>query len=164
MFTFEPGVGIWSVLSFLLVFFFLQHFVYPPMRKILDERRKTIEFSLEESQKNRIEAKKLFDQAEDQLKGVRQDAQQILSDAQRRGKELENEHQARAMEEYRTIRNEKQKELAQMEKDFLDSVENHVAALVLQACQKILSVDLTPDQKEQIIQKRIKELENLKAI
>lgn len=164
MFTFEPGVAIWTLISFAIVLVFIFKIAYPPVRKVLDERRETIELSLKESQKNREAAQKLFQQSEEQLKGVREEAHRIVSEAETKGQALREQHTQKALQEYRELRNSKMHELQEMEAAFMKKIEGHVAELVVRSCDKVLRVDITPEQRDKIIYQRIQELENMKEL
>ncbi len=164
MFTFEPGVAIWTLISFIIVLTVLWKLAYPPVRKILDERKDTIEFALSESKKNREEAQKMFSEAEEKLHGVKLEAHRIVSEAQSKGQQMLSDYEKKALDEYRNLRRQKELELEATEKDFLRSIEEHVANLVVKACHKIIDVDLTQEQKDAVIKKRIEELEDLKKL
>lgn len=164
MFTFEPGVALWSLLSFILVLFIVQRFIYPPIRKALDERKNSIEFALEDSKKKQEDAKSMFAEAEEKLRHVKSEAHKIISEAQEKAHQLEKDYEQKALAKYRELLKNKEAELHKMEEKFYASAESDIAQIVIKACQKILKFDLTQKQQDTVVQKRISELKNIKKL
>lgn len=164
MFTFEPGVALWSIIAFLILLYFMQKYAYPPLRTILDERKTTIEFALQESQKNKQESKEMLSAAEEKLKNVKSEALQLMTEARDKARILSEEYQKKAKDQYIDLLRKKEEELHKTEEKFYKAMENDIVQTVIKACQKILKFDLSPEQKEKIVQIRIKELEELKDL
>ena len=164
MFTFEPGVAFWSLLSFVFVIFFIQKFVYPPIRKVLDERKNNIAYALSSSQKDSEDAKKMFQEAEEKLHNVKSDAHKIVSEAKEKAHSLEIAYKEKANKKYRELLKEKEKELVIVEEKFHRSMHNHIAQVIVKACRSILKFDLSKEQQEKAVEERIKELENLNKL
>ena len=142
----------------------LYKYVYPPVRKVLDERRDTIDQALSSTKKDRDEAQVMLTSAETQLRNVRLEAHHIISDAQNQGQTMLRDYEQRATQEYRELRHKKELELQKMEEEFFKKIEGHLATLVVNACEKVIRLDLTDDQRATIIRKRVQELENLKDL
>ncbi|MBU0581211.1 MAG: F0F1 ATP synthase subunit B [Candidatus Margulisbacteria bacterium] len=164
MFIFEPGVAFWTILSFIFVLIFVQKYISPQMKKILDERKNNIEYTLEETQKNRQEAQQMFSEAEKKLRQVKTEEHKIISEAKEKARLLEKEYEKKALEKYRELQKKKEEDLVELEEKFLKTMEGHVAQIVIKACQKILRLDLTEQQKNEVVLKRIEELESLKNL
>lgn len=164
MFTFEPGVAVWSLIAFSLVVVFMQRVIYPKIRKVLDDRQKIIDEALAEAQTNRTEAKKMRDEAEEKLRNINLEAHQIISAAKTKAIELKQEYEKKAVNEYRDLRKSKKEELQKLEEDFINTSEDSLAALIIRACEKTIKTKLTPEQHQEIINNRIQELKTLKEI
>jgi F-type H+-transporting ATPase subunit b len=164
LFSFEPGVIIWTVISFLIVLVIINKLAYPPINKILEERKNLIDFSLSEAKKNQESANTLLAQADEKIRNINNEGHKIISEAKGKAKNIEKEYEARALSEYAKLRSKKKEELNEIEKKFFQATELKLTQTVVQACQKILSLDLTAEQKEQFILHRIDELKEIKNL
>ena len=66
----EPGLYIWTILTFLVLVALLAKFAWRPLLRALEERQASIRASLDEAR-----------QAREELKRVQSDAERLLADA-----------------------------------------------------------------------------------
>ena len=164
MFTFEPGVALWTVFSFLIVLFIIQRQVYPPVKKLLDDRKATIEKDLAEAKEKNTVAEKVSKELSDKLQSIRTEEQRVLSEAREQARQLYEKYAAEAMEEIRTMRKQKETDLGQMESAFFEKSEQKLTRLIVASCEKILKTGLTTEQQQAIIAERIGELEKVQNL
>jgi F-type H+-transporting ATPase subunit b len=138
----DPGLLFWMLVSFGIVFFVLAKFGFPIIVKMVEDRKAYIDQSLEAAK-----------QANEQLKGIREEGERILSEARderthilketndMRAK-IVNDAKDQAHAEADKIMNdariniEKEKSLA------IHDIQNQVAALALDIAEKILRKNL----------------------
>lgn len=164
MFIFEPGIALWTVLSFLVVFLIIQQKIYPPVRKMLDERKAAIEKNLTEAEQKNQEAAKVSKELTEKLQTVRIEEQRILSEARERSRTLYEQYAKEALEEIRALRQQKEQDLNSMESAFFEKSEQKLTKLIMLSCEKILKVGLTPEQQKAIIAERIQDLARVKEL
>lgn len=164
MFTFEPGVALWSIIAFCLALFIIQRKVYPPIRQLLDQRQTQIEHNLSDAEKKRTEALSLLAESDEKVRNIRLEEQRILSEAREKANELYHSYEQKALTDARKLRQEKEHELKDMEEAFIVASEGKISSMISNVCDKVLSVELTPEQHDAIIKSRIAELAKLKEI
>ena len=78
-----PGLMIWTLVSFAIVFFVLKRYAFGPIQKLIDDRRERIRQSVEEADRARDEARGLLEEHKALIGQARSDAEGILAEARR---------------------------------------------------------------------------------
>lgn len=164
MFTFEPGVALWTVLSFCIVLFIICKYVYPPVNKLLLERAELIAKNLTEAEEKNAVAEKVSKELNEKFQTVRVEEQRILSEAREKANQLYEKYAKEALAEIREMRQQKEQNLNEMETAFFEKSEQKLAAFIVSGCEKILKTALTPEQQQAIIAERIQELSKVKEL
>ena len=132
-----PGLMIWTIFCFGVVFFTLKKFAFGRIQAAIDERREKIRSSLDEADNARAEAQKLIEEHRALIAQARNDAEEILAEArkvataqaQRAKEETEADRQRRLEDTRKQIEAETQKALGQ--------IRTEVAELTLAATAKV---------------------------
>ena len=154
----EPGLVIWSGLTFLVVLALLTKFAWKPILGMLKAREDEISSSIakaKEAQQEfaRIEAQKAKMEAESRaerdamLKEAKEKVQQMLDEAHKRSQE-EGE---KLIEQART-------QIEREKAGAIDDLKRQVAALSVQIAGKLIESNLQDgDRQEQLIEKYLQE-------
>jgi F-type H+-transporting ATPase subunit b len=132
-----PGLMIWTIVCFAVVFFTLKKFAFGRIQTAINERRETIRRSLDEADAARAEAHTLIEEHRALIAQARTDAEEILAEArkvataqaQRAKEETEADRQRRLEDTRKQIEAETQKALGQ--------IRTEVAELTLAATAKV---------------------------
>ena len=154
-----PGLMIWTIVFFLIVFFVLKRYAFGAIQKLIDERREQIRRSIEEADNARDEARKLLDEHRQLIGQARSDAEQILAEArgtrvameQRMREETEAERQRRLEETRREIAAETARALEQ--------IRSEVADLTLEAASRVVGRSLDAERDRELIAEAIGSLD-----
>ena len=76
----DPGLFVWTILTFLLLVFVLAKFAWKPLLKMLQDREDMIRSSLEDAEKAKSELERLNEESEAIMAKARSEAQSILAD------------------------------------------------------------------------------------
>src|ERR671928_41434 len=101
-----PGLMIWTIIFFVVVFFVLRKYAFGAIQKAIDDRRDAIRRSIEAADEARDEAQRLLDEHRKLIAEARGQAESILAEArktrdsmeQRMRDETESERQRRLEE------------------------------------------------------------------
>jgi F-type H+-transporting ATPase subunit b len=154
-----PGLMIWTLVCFAVVFFVLRRYAFGPIQKIIDERRERIRQSLDEADKARTEAQKLIEEHRALLAQARSDAEEILAEARkvaaaqaaRAKEETEADRQRRLEETRKQIEAETVKALGQ--------IRSEVAELTLAATAKVTGKVLDSADHKRLIEDALADLD-----
>ncbi len=162
MFEFQPGVAIWTLISFALVYLVVHKAVFPVVRKAVVARRAQIERSLADADARQAEAHARAEELEDRLRRMTQQELEVLAEAREKARRLYEEHEQKALEDFRVMRKQREAELQKMEEGLAESMRAAFARTVVEACHKVMRTELTQEQQARILDERISRLEQLK--
>ena len=154
-----PGLMIWTIVFFGLVFFILKRYAFGPIQRTIDERRQKIEQSIEEADEARNEARRLLEEHRQLIGQARGQAEEILADArkvadaqrERVREETEADRQRRLEETRRQIEAETHRALEQIRAE--------VAELTLIAATKVTGKALDDADHRRLIDEAVGELD-----
>src|SRR6476646_11070448 len=84
-----PGLMIWTVIFFLIVFFVLKRFAFGPIQGMLDKRQETIQDSIKAAENARDEAQRLLEQHKQLIGEARGEAEGIRAEARKTRESME---------------------------------------------------------------------------
>ena len=154
-----PGLAIWTLVSFGLVYWVLKRYAFGPIQGLIDERRERVRQSIEDAENARKEARALLEEHRALIAQARGQGEEILAEArrvadslrQRVKDETEADRQRRLEETKRQIEAETQRALEQIRAE--------VAELPLVATSKVTGKVLDDDDHRRLIEDAIKDLD-----
>ena len=151
MFQAEPGLMIWTVISFTILLVLLWKVAYKPITKALKKREDTIRDSLEEANKTRESAETLLNDYKNQLAQARKEAQKIISEGKVMGENVKKEIIQKAHEESNQIVKRAQEEIEFQKEKALMELKERIADLTIMAASKVIEKSLDKKDHEQIL-------------
>ncbi|GAB3007125.1 F0F1 ATP synthase subunit B [Cyclobacterium sediminis] len=155
----ELGLIIWQLIAFAILFFILAKFAWKPILSALDERDSSIEASLSEAEKARLEMQNLVADNERLLQEARVERDEILRSANEfatQTMEISKEEAAKAgakmIEEAKAVI-ETEKQAA------LTDVKIQVAELSLKIAEKLMRQNLaTEASQKELVEEFVKDI------
>lgn len=140
------------------LFLIMSYLLFNPARKLLNDRREKIRGDLENASKDKESAAALKAEYESRLAKVDKEAEEILSDARRRGLANENQIIAQAKEEASRII-ERARVEAELEKQKMaDEVKKEIVSVASIMAGKLVAVSIDPAVQAQLIDETLKEM------
>ena len=148
----NPGTIIAEILSFLIFLFLMYKYGFPPMEKILRERRERIERAIEEARRDREEAQKLKEEFEAQMQGARQEAHALIDRAQRTADVQAQETIVEARREAERLIAMAREEIAGEKREALRQIRKEVAELSLSIAGRVLESELDQERQRKLVE------------
>src|SRR5512143_2700812 len=95
----NPGLTLWTVITFLILILVLAKVAWGPIVRMLDERERTIRDAIDQAKKERAEAERLLAQQKDSLAQARREAADLAKKGQQEVEALRAELTARPRKE-----------------------------------------------------------------
>ena len=143
-----PGLLIWTLLAFLIVFFILKKYAWPAIIQGLNEREAGIAESLATAEKVKGEMVALKNENEAMMAQAREERGIMIKEAKEQSLKMISEAKEKAKAEYDRIVADAQAAITQQKNAALTDVKNQVGALVIEVSEKILRRELS-DKAEQ---------------
>ena len=159
----DPGLFIWTILTFLLLLMVLAKFAWKPLLAMLDERQKSIDDSLLSAEKARQELEGINQKSEAILSKSRTEAQTIVTDAKSAADKLKEDIVLKAKKEA-DGQLEKAKNQISVEKDkALLEIRQEVVDLSITVAEKIIKKNISKDDNASIIEDSLNKLDKYEA-
>jgi F-type H+-transporting ATPase subunit b len=159
IFEIDPGLFVWSVITFLALVGLLYKFAFNPLMRMQKARQAEIHQAIHEAETLRDEAHELLANYKQQLAEARQEAEAIVDRARKAGEATKAEvlEEARLQAEA-TLAKARQ----QIERDTnqaLQRIREEVADLTVAATEKVARSSLSPEDQLRLIQEAINEID-----
>ena len=87
----EPGLVIWTVVTFVLLFLFLRKFAFGPIQNMIDVRRDSIQESIKAAEETRREAERMLAEYRESIASAKHEAEEIIERAHKVGESTKSE-------------------------------------------------------------------------
>ena len=159
----DPGLFVWTILTFLLLLFVLAKFAWKPLLKMLKDREELIRSSLEDAEKAKEKLEKLNSEGEAIVNQARSEAQTILSEGKAAATKLKEETLAGAKEQAKNIISEAEKQI-NVEKDkAINEIKSEVVNLSLNISKKLINKNLSPEDNKALINESLSNVKEYEA-
>lgn len=158
MLNLDPGMMIWTWITFLVVLAVLSKVALKPILATIENREKAIRDDLEQAQKQREEAQQLLEQHRKMMAEAESEAQRLLKESRELAEQKRQEMLSQAKEESQKIVEMAKKEIEQEKENALTSLKSEIADLAVTAAEKIIMHNLDKDKQKTIVDEYIKDL------
>jgi F-type H+-transporting ATPase subunit b len=156
----DPGLFIWTIITFLVLLFLLAKFAWKPLLTALESRQDTIRKSLDDAQKAKEELERLQRESAEIIRKAHLDAQAIVgkgrTDAERLGEELRQ----KAREESDGIIKNAERQIQLETRRAVQEIRREAVDLSVTIASKLLERHVSKEDNERLINDTLKEIEN----
>src|SRR5207248_4799652 len=154
-----PGLMIWTIVFFLIVFFVLRKYAFGAIQKLIDERREAIRRSVEAADEARDEAQRLLEEHKKLIAEARGQAESILAEARKTRESMEQRMREETEAERQRRLEETRREIAAETQRALEQIRSEVADLTLEATSIVVGKKLDADRDRELISEAIGSLD-----
>jgi F-type H+-transporting ATPase subunit b len=148
MMEINPGLMVWTILTFLVVLVVLRLAAWKPLLAALQAREDKIRNQLDEAERARVEALALLNENKEQMAKAEEQAQRIIREGRDLSERLKAEMLEKAQQSSRQLIDQAKDEIAREKERVLQELRGEVADLAIGAAGKILATNLdTPRQR-----------------
>ncbi len=157
----DPGLFIWTILTFLVLLFLLRKFAWKPLLTMLESREKMIRDSLDDAEKAKLELERLNQESEEIVAKARSEAQTVVSEGKSTAEKMKEGILNTAQEKADQLMEEARKQIkAEKEKAILE-IKSEVVDLSLEITKKLIGKNISKADNQSLIEESLKEI-NLK--
>jgi F-type H+-transporting ATPase subunit b len=155
----DPGLFIWTILTFLVLLGLLAKFAWRPLLEALESRQNAIRKSLDDAQQARQELERLNQESAQILRHARAEADQIIvsgrSDAERLREEMRQKAKVEADGIVKNAERQIQLETARA----LQQIRSEAVDLSVMIASKLIQRNLSKEDNERLIEEALKQVE-----
>ena len=159
----DPGLFVWTILTFLLLLTVLAKFAWKPLLKLLKDREDLIRSSLEDAEKAQTELARLNAEGEKIINKARSEAQKILSQGKASAVKMKEEILIDSKEKAKTITDNAENQI-RIEKDkAIAEIKGEVVNLSISMAEKLIRKNLSADENKALIEESLLKLKEYEA-
>lgn len=149
--TLEPGMLIWTFITFALLLWLLKKFAWKPLLGALESRENKIREDLQKAEDARGDAERLLAEHRKLLQNSEADARKIIDDAKSTAEMLKQGIVDTAHEQARQMTAQAKAEIQREKDTALSQLREEVADLAIRAAGKILGEELDADKHRRLV-------------
>jgi F-type H+-transporting ATPase subunit b len=154
----NPGLVVWTTVTFLLVLLLLNKFAWKPIIKALDDRADRIRNDIERAGQLRNEAEELFQQYQNKLNDLKGEAQEIINEARKDAETLKNDILEKARKEAEEIRARSRKEIQLAMDAALEEIHRQAVDLSVEITKRVITRNFTPEDHKKQLQEALESI------
>ncbi len=147
-----------SMIAVFTLFLIASHFLFNPVRDMLQKRREKIRDELESAKQSQDEARLLKAEYEEKLGNVEKEAEEILSAARKKALANEAKILAEAKEEAARIRERAETEAELEKRKAADDVKREMVTLASILAGKVVAASIDTAVQDSLIEETLKEI------
>lgn len=147
----DPGLFVWTIITFLLLLTVLAKFAWKPLLNILKEREDFIKSSLNDAEKAQQELARLNAEGEAIINKARGEAQSILAQGKAAATKLKDETLNDAKEKANMVIADAEKQIQVQKEKAIAEIKGEVVNLSLSVAEKLIKKNLNADDNKALI-------------
>ena len=159
----DPGLFVWTILTFLLLLTVLAKFAWKPLLKMLKDREDLIRTSLEDAEKAQTELAKLNAEGEEIINKARAEAQEILSQGKSSAVKMKEETLNDAKEKAKAIAKDAEKQIQVEKEKAIAEIKSEVVNISLSVAEKLIKKNLSAEDNKALIDESLSHIKKYEA-
>jgi F-type H+-transporting ATPase subunit b len=155
----DPGLYIWTIVTFLALVALLAKFAWRPLLEALDKRQESIRKSLDDAQKAKQELERLHVESQKILAAARAEADQILSNTRSDANRFREELKQKAQTEAAGIVKNAERQIEQETARALQQIRHEAVDISVSIASKLLQRNVSKDDNARLIEDTFKQIE-----
>jgi len=155
----DPGLFIWTIVTFLVLLALLAKFAWKPLLAALDSRQETIRKSLEDAQRARQDLERLNKESAEIIRTAHVEAESIISQGRADGERLREEVRQKARAEADNIVRNAERQIQLETGRALQQIRREAVDLSVMIASKIIQRNISKEDNERLIEDALKQID-----
>ena len=151
MLSIEPGLLIWTIITFVILLIVLRKVAWTPLLSALEQRESTIRNSLDEAQRVRQESEQLLAENRRILANANRESARILEQGREEAERLRTSITEQARTEAQRMIDEARREIVRERQLAVQELKRTAADLALAAAGKLLRTAVTDEAHRRLV-------------
>jgi F-type H+-transporting ATPase subunit b len=160
----DPGLFIWTILTFLVLVGLLARFAWRPLMEALERRQATITKSLDDAQRARHELERLQRESTQMMATARAEAEALVSRSRSDAEALREELKQKARAEAAAIVKNAERQIQLETARAVQQIRQEAVDLSVAIASKILRRQVSKEDNEGLIEETLKQVESRRHV
>ena len=157
----DPGLFVWTILSFLLLMFLLSKFAWKPLLKMLNEREEKIRTAIEKAENAEKKLETLNEQGEKLLSDARSESQKLLLSTKETAQNLKEEIEREAKQKATSIIDQARLQIQAEKNQVLSEIKNELSSFSIMIAEKLIKKNINKDDNMKLINESIEKVNKI---
>ena len=157
----DPGLFVWTILSFLLLMFLLSKFAWKPLLKMLNEREEKIRTAIENAENAEKKLETLNEQGEKILSDARSESQKLLLSTKETAQNLKEEIEREAKQKATSIIDQARVQIQAEKNQVLSEIKNELSSFSIMIAEKLIKKNINKDDNMKLINESIEKVNKI---
>ncbi len=154
----NPGLMIWTVVTFIVLLFVLKKVAWKPILAALDKRENDIKESLAQAEKARDEAKQILEENQANLAKAEEESRKIIEQSRTYAESLKEQLMRESKEQAKKIVDDASSEIQRNKDAAFEELKGQIAEIAVGAAEKIIRDTLDAQKSKQVIDKYLNDV------
>ena len=159
----DPGLFIWTILTFLILLYLLKKFAWRPLLAALENRQGVIRKSLEDAEEAKRELERVSQKSRQIISQARAEAQSIVARSRSEAEKLRADVKQKARAEADSILREAERQIQLETATALSKLRHDVVDLSLLVASKLIKKHLSKEDNDSLIAESLKQIESFRV-
>ena len=155
----DPGLFIWTIATFLVLFYLLRKYAWRPLLTALEERQETIRKSLDDADQAKQELDRLNKESAQIIAEARAEAQAIVAKSRAAAETVREGLKKKAKEEADALVRGAQRQIQLETARVIQQIRHEVVDLSLAVASKLIKKNLTQEDNDALIQESLRQID-----
>jgi F-type H+-transporting ATPase subunit b len=156
----DPGLFIWTIVTFLVLLTLLAKFAWRPLLQALETRQNSIRKSLDDAQQAKQELERLNAESAQVIARARQEADTIITQSRSDGDRLREEIRQKARGEADLIVKNAERQIQLETSRAIEQIRHEAVELSVMIASKIIQRNLTREDNERLIDEALRQVQS----
>ncbi len=156
----DPGLYIWTIVTFLVLLALLAKFAWGPLLDALDKRQDAIRKSLDDARQAKEDLQRVHAEAQKILAEARGEAGEIVSRTRTDAARFADEMKVKARADAEALVKHAERQIEMQTARAVDTIRHEAVDLSVAIASKILRRDISKEDNERLIQDTLKEMQS----
>ncbi len=149
---------IFQIINTIILFFALRHFLFKPVKNIMDERQNLIVSEIDEAKNKNETADKLIKEYQEKLENLEDEGRAIIKEASIKANNRADEIIEEANKEAESIVLRAQKEIERQKVKAVNELKEDIVNLTILAASKVLDENMNDDKNKVLVNQFLDDL------
>jgi len=154
----NPGLIIWTIVTFLILLFILKKVAWKPILSALDQREKDIKDSLEKAEKAKEDAQKILDENQATLAKAEEESKKIIEQSRSYAENLKEQMLKESKKQAKKLVEDAAEEIDRRKDSAFEELKDQIAKIAVNAAEKIMKQNLDADKNKHIVDSYLKDV------
>ena len=156
----DPGLFLWTILTFLVLFGLLARFAWRPLMEALDSREERIRKALNEAAKASEEFEKLQQESKQITAKARTEAQSIIAASRKQAETVKEEILQDARSRAESIIEAAEKQIRVEQQKAIAEVRNELVDISVTLATKLIQKNISREDNQSLIEESLRQIQS----